>query len=107
MNEYNTQGSYPPPYQPYQPAPQPGNNALGIIGFIFSLIGLFFGWFPLFGQLALVGGLILSVIGLFFPGRALAVAGLIISIISIIGYGLIVIFIIGLANLGPDYYLYY
>lgn len=72
---------YRPPYNPYMPPP-PSNstNTMGILGFIFSLLGLFIGFIPIFGWIIWVLGLVFSCIGLGRRPRALAVAGLIISV---------------------------
>lgn len=72
---------YKPPYNPYMPPP-PSNstNTMGILGFIFSLLSLFIGLIPIFGWIIWVLGLVFSCIGLSRRPRALAVAGLIISV---------------------------
>ncbi len=72
---------YRPPYNPYMPPP-PSNstNTMGILGFIFSLLSLFIGFIPIFGWIIWVLGLVFSCIGLGRRPRALAVAGLIISV---------------------------
>ena len=72
---------YKPPYNPYMPPP-PSNftNTMGILGFIFSLLSLFIGFIPIFGWIIWVLGLVFSCIGLSRRPRALAVAGVIISV---------------------------
>ena len=74
---------YRPPYNPYMPPP-PSNstNVMGILGFIFSLLSLFIGFIPIFGWIMIIWvlGLVFSCIGLGRQPRALAVAGLIISV---------------------------
>lgn len=59
-------------------------NAMGIAGFILSIIGVLFGWIPLFGNVIWLIGLILSIIGLFKAPKGLAIAGTIISFVSLI-----------------------
>jgi len=60
------------------------SNGLGIAGFIISLIALFFGWVPIFGWILWVLGLVFSFIGMFKNPKGMAIAGLVISIVSVI-----------------------
>ena len=59
-------------------------NVMGIIGFIFSLLALCFGWVPVLGWILLALGFIFSLIGVFKAPRALAITGLAISVVTII-----------------------
>lgn len=68
-------------------------NVFGLIGFIFSILTFFSSWIPVAGWLLWIVGLVLSTIGLFRTPRELAVAGFLISMISIFA----LIFLAGLA----------
>lgn len=57
-----------------------GANGVGLAGFIVSLVGLFTG-----GCLSPIG-LVLSIVGLFKEPRGFAVAGLIISLLAVLGW---------------------
>jgi hypothetical protein len=59
-------------------------NRVGIAGFILALIGLIFCWVPIFSFIPWILGTILSIIGCFRNPKGLAIAGTIISFISII-----------------------
>ncbi|MBL4703066.1 MAG: SHOCT domain-containing protein [Flavobacteriales bacterium] len=84
-------------------------NGFGTTGFIFSLLSIIPVVGPLFGIIAFI----LSIIGLCLNGRkykkGLAIAGLIISIITVLGWILFYVFIITLhtSNLNSRYYDYY
>lgn len=65
---------------------QPKSNVLGISGFVISILSFLFGWFPIFGWLLWIVGLGLSIAGAFKTPRGLAVAGIIISVITIALY---------------------
>ncbi|MEM7756495.1 MAG: DUF4190 domain-containing protein [Planctomycetota bacterium] len=67
-------------------------NTMGLVGFILAVVGFFSG-----GCLSLVG-LIFSLIGLGKEPRGFAIAGLIISIVSLLGW-IILVAIFGLAGL--------
>lgn len=84
-NNYPQQQSWNhyPQQQPYMP-PVRKSNTVGTVGFIFSLLAIFFGWVPFIGIISWFVGLICSLIGVFSAPRGLAVAGLIISIVSVI-----------------------
>ncbi len=70
---------------------QQQSNGLGKAGFVFALLGLFFGWVPGIGWILWFLGTVLSFFGLFKAPRGMAFVGLIISFIDII----ILLFIIG------------
>ena len=83
----------PPPAQPYPYHPhgqvvvnqmQPQTNGIGVAGFVLALIGLFLSWIPVFGWIIWLVGLVLSFVGVFKEPRGLAIAGLVISLISVI-----------------------
>ncbi|WP_428743497.1 hypothetical protein [Tenacibaculum sp.] len=76
---------------------QKQSNGAGIAGFVLSIIGMLFSWFPIFGWLIWASGLILSLIGIFEKPRGLAIAGL---VISLFGLTLLLLFFVGLAILG-------
>lgn len=92
---------YQQPYPPQQPYMRPAqqNNTVGLVGFIFSLLAIFFGWVPFVGILLWFVGLICSLIGVFSAPRGLAVAGLIISIIGIILTVVLFAGLVGLAGI--------
>lgn len=73
----------PPPFyrQPPQPEAPAPTNAMGLTGFILSLVTLI-GWaFPFAGFITWILGLIFSCIGMTKRPRGFAVAGLIISLL--------------------------
>jgi hypothetical protein len=59
-------------------------NGLGVAGFVLALLGLLLGWIPVAGWILWVLGLIFSFIGIFRAPRGLAIAGLVISCLSLI-----------------------
>ena len=65
-----------------QKAPQ--KNGIGLAGFILSLIALFTEWIPVFGWIIWALGAIFSLVGLFKAPRGFAIAGFVISFISLI-----------------------
>jgi hypothetical protein len=60
------------------------SNALGTSGFVLALIALFVGWIPVVGWIVWFLGALFSFIGVFNPPRAMAIAGLVVSLIGII-----------------------
>ncbi len=64
--------------------PQGGTNTLGIIGFIFSIIGFFTGIF-------LIPGLILSLFGLRKKPRGLAIGGMVVGAAGLLFWGLLLV----------------
>lgn len=68
--------------------PMPGQakkgNAMGVTGFVLSLVTLILGWIPVLGWILWALGLIFSCIGLSRQPRGLAIAGLCISVFGII-----------------------
>ena len=66
-------------------------NGLAIAGFVLALLGLLLGWIPVFGWILWGLGFLFSLIGIFFSPRGLAVAGLVITIVSLI----FLIFLVG------------
>jgi hypothetical protein len=75
------------PHDPYLPPPQ--RNALGLAGFICSLLGLFTG-----GHLLSPIGLILSLIGLGQRPRGWAVAGLILGLLGTCGWLVVAVVVV-------------
>lgn len=75
---------------PYQQGPiyiqqvQNQSNALGMAGFILSIISIFTGWIPVVGWGVWFLGALFSVIGVFKKPRGFAIAGLVISFIGIL-----------------------
>ncbi len=61
--------------------PRP-TNPIGTAGFVLALVTIFLGWVPILGWIMGVLGFIFSFIGLFKAPRGLAIAGFIISIIG-------------------------
>lgn len=66
-------------------------NGVGTAGFVLALLGLFLGWVPVLGWILWVLGLILSGVGMTKKPKGLAIAGLVISLISLA----ILVFVIG------------
>ena len=60
------------------------SNGMGIAGFVLALLALFLGWIPVLGWLMWLLGLVFSCVGMFKKPKGLAIAGLIISLISLI-----------------------
>ena len=89
QQQYTQQPPYQqPPQQTYQQQyyvePPRKTNAMGIVGFILALLGIFLGWIPLIGWLIWLLGLIFSFIGVFKVPRGLAIAGLIVSLLGLL-----------------------
>lgn len=63
---------------------QPQTNGFGKAGFVLALIGLIFSWVPVLGWVSGLLGAIFSIIGLFKEPRGLAIAGTVISFIGLI-----------------------
>ncbi|NJN28117.1 MAG: hypothetical protein HC819_20170 [Cyclobacteriaceae bacterium] len=59
-------------------------NGIGTAGFVLALIAIFLGWIPILGWIIWFLGLILSFVGVFKTPKALAIAGLVISLIGVI-----------------------
>ena len=57
---------------------------MGTAGFVLAIIGLTMCWIPVVGIILSILGFIFSFIGVFRRPRGLAIAGLIISIITIV-----------------------
>jgi len=60
------------------------SNGIGVAGFIISLVALFLGWIPFLGWFLWLLGVIFSFVGVFKKPRGFAIAGLVISFISVI-----------------------
>lgn len=59
-------------------------NGLGVAGFVMALLGLLLCWIPILGWIIWLLGLLFSLIGLFKSPRGLAIAGMIISLITFV-----------------------
>jgi len=66
-----------------QQTKQSQTNAMGVTGFVCSLLTFFFFWAPLLGPALGTVGFIFSLIGISKEPKGLAIAGLIISIIML------------------------
>ena len=62
----------------------PQKNGVGTAGFVMSITGLILCWVPVLKWLLLVPAFLLSLIGSFRKPRALAIIGLIVSLLVII-----------------------
>ena len=60
------------------------SNALGTAGFVLALLGLVFCWVPVLDWILWILGLVFSFCGIFKAPKGLAIAGLAISLISLI-----------------------
>lgn len=92
------QPSGQPPYQQWGMAPaayRRETNGMGTAGFVLAVISLCGSWLPFVGGLTWLLGLIFSIIGVTRRPRGLAVAGLVISIVSLVAFILIAV-ILGL-----------
>lgn len=95
-NQYNNPypgGQYPVnpypgpqyPADPYQRAPESNVNGFGIAGFVLSILGVIFSWAPFLNFALWFLGLAFSIVGLCVKkSKALAFAGLIISLVDLI-----------------------
>ncbi|GAC1434366.1 MAG: hypothetical protein PVS3B3_05720 [Ktedonobacteraceae bacterium] len=69
---------------PYPVASEPG-SALAIAGFILGIISIFTSWFPFFGLIMPIVGIVLSALGRrSVSKRLLATIGLVLSIVAIV-----------------------
>lgn len=79
---YGQQQQVPYYAAPYQVASEPG-SAMAIAGFVLGIISIFTSWFPFFGIIMPVVGIILSLLGRkAMSKRVLATVGLVLSIIA-------------------------
>lgn len=69
-------------------------NGIGIAGFVLAIVALIFCWLPVINWILWILGLVFSIIGMFKRPKGLAIAGLVISLASI----LISLLIIGAAT---------
>ncbi|MFC6154791.1 DUF4190 domain-containing protein [Nocardioides yefusunii] len=84
-------GGQPSPY-PFTPPQPSGSNGLATAGFVLSLLGILMSWIPLlniFGVMLAVLGLILAGVGLakskkVNAGKGLAIAGLVLGVLTIV-----------------------
>ena len=60
------------------------SNGIGIAGFVLALLGVLLFWIPVLNWILWLLGLIFSFIGVFKQPKGLAIAGLVLSFISII-----------------------
>lgn len=82
MNQYPGQ---PYPGGQYQPVPQSNVNGFGIAGFSLAILAIIFCWTPGFNFICWFLGLVFSIVGLCVKkSKALAIAGLIISLVNLI-----------------------
>lgn len=97
------------------PAPAPKTNGFAIAGFVLGICSILFGWICCF-NITSVLGIVFSVIGLCQTsgkkgsGKGLAVAGLVLSILSIlllVGLGLLTQAFEGYFNPNGDFYRIY
>ncbi len=86
---------------PYPVASEPG-SALAIAGFILGIISIFTSWFPFFGLVMPIVGVILSLLGRrAVSKRLLATIGLILSIVAlVISLGVIALIFIAAVHSG-------
>ena len=68
------------------------SNGVGTAGFVLAVVTFFLGWIPVLGWILWLLGLILSSIGMSKQPRGLAIAGFIISLISLV----FLIFVMGI-----------
>lgn len=95
MQPNNNQPNYS--YQPQYPSSQPASaNGMGIAGFVLSLIAICFSWSFIPGGILWLLGFIFSSIGMSHRPRGLAIAGFVISIVSLITV-IVIIIIMGIA----------
>lgn len=73
--------------------PSQGTNGMGVAGFVLALVSVFGTWLPFVGGLTWLLGLVFSCIGLTRRPRGLAVAGLIISLVWLLLWLVLVIFV--------------
>lgn len=63
----------------------------GTVGLVFAFLSLWLSWIPILNLIILAFGMIFSLIGVFFPRKGYAIAGLIIShfsaLIIMLSYG--------------------
>ena len=88
---------------PYPVASEPG-SAMAIAGLILGIISIFTSWFPFFGLVMPIVGIVLSLLGRrAVSKRLLATIGLILSIIAlVISLGVITLIFIAAAHSNPS-----
>lgn len=65
------------------------SNGKGTAGFVLAIISLCLGWVPVAGWAVWILGFVFSMIGIFHVPRGLAIAGLFISIVALFVIGVI------------------
>ena len=81
---YGQQQQVPYYAAPYPVASEPG-SAMAIAGFVLGIISIFTSWFPFFGIIMPIVGIILSILGRkAVSKRVFATIGLVLSIIAVI-----------------------
>ena len=60
------------------------SHGLAVAGFVLALLGLVFCWIPILKWILWLLGLIFSIIGVCRPPRGLAIAGIVLSSVSLI-----------------------
>ena len=78
-------------HQPVQPQPVRRSNGIATAGLVLSILGLALCWIPIVDVILWFLGFLFSFIGVFKRPRGKAIAGLIISVISI----LVIILVLG------------
>jgi len=93
---YGQQQQVPYYSAPYQTASDPG-PAFAIAGFVLGIISIFTCWFPSFGILMLIVGIVLSLLGRRAKSkRVFSIIGLVLSIVALV-ISLVVILLIIIA----------
>ena len=92
-----------PQPQPVQPQPQPvrRRNGIGTAGLVLSIIGMALFWVPVVNVILWFLGFLFSFIGVFKRPRGKAIAGLVISIVSVL---ILVVISLILGGVGEAFY---
>ena len=92
-----------PEPQPVQPQPQPvrRRNGIGTAGLVLSIIGMALFWVPVVNVILWFLGFLFSFIGVFKRPRGKAIAGLVISIVSVL---ILVVISLILGGVGEAFY---
>ena len=92
-----------PEPQPVQPQPQPvrRRNGIGTAGLVLSIIGMALFWLPVVNVILWFLGFLFSFIGVFKRPRGKAIAGLVISIVSVL---ILVVISLILGGVGEAFY---
>lgn len=86
-----------------QPQPAKSKNGIGTTGLVFSIVSLVFCWVPFLDLLFWFFGFLFSFIGVFKRPKGVAIAGLVIAVISLVTI-ICLWYFVGMAAIDSDWF---